>query len=173
MQRTIKLHTLVFHEFDRKNKPALPSAPHQNLPNGRWVPCRSFTLPSSACGRGRAGGLQSPQIGRRAPFRWLVGLNIWRIKSHRAGCCKETGSLPGQRTIRSAGPDRRTAFGPSSGPYQTSAFGIVGRTALRLRPDRCRTALPAGGRTARSPRTAPRRRPRRPDTPRRLPLRRA
>ena len=54
--------------------------------NGRWVPCRSFTLPSSACGQGRAGGLRSPHIGLRAPFKWLVGLNIWRIKSHRAGC---------------------------------------------------------------------------------------
>lgn len=56
-----------------KNKPTLPSVHTKTYRNGRWVPCPSFTLPSSACGRSRAGGLRSP-CGPRAPVDWLVGL---------------------------------------------------------------------------------------------------
>ena len=50
----------------------------------RWVPCRSFTLPSSACGLNRAGGLRSPP--GTPGSRYLVSrIKYGHNNSNRAG----------------------------------------------------------------------------------------
>lgn len=71
--------------FQSVTCPAVCATPKPTEMAGGCPAGVSRSLPPLAA-QGRAGGLRSPHIGLRAPFKWLVGLNIWRIKSHRAGC---------------------------------------------------------------------------------------